>query len=62
MANADSPDPSRDIVPANAEKEEVAPIAPAVAHESRMPTRKDASLKEFLGKMDDYAPIVSSSL
>jgi len=27
--------------------------------ESRLPTRKDASLKQFLGKMDDYAPIVS---
>jgi len=26
--------------------------------ESRLPTRKDASLKEFLNKMDDYAPIV----
>lgn len=29
--------------------------------ESKMPTRKDTSLKEFLGKMDDYAPIVSSN-
>lgn len=26
--------------------------------ESKLPTRKDASLKEFLTKMDDYAPIV----
>lgn len=26
--------------------------------EPRLPTRKDASLKEFLNKMDDYAPIV----
>ena len=26
--------------------------------ESKMPTRKDTSLKEFLTKMDDYAPIV----
>lgn len=26
--------------------------------ESRLPTRKDASLKQFLNKMDDYAPIV----
>lgn len=35
------------------------PSAPAPsAHESRLPTRKDASLKEFLNKMDDYAPIV----
>lgn len=30
-----------------------------VLAESKMPTRKDTSLKEFLGKMDDYAPIVS---
>jgi transcription initiation factor TFIID subunit 10 len=26
--------------------------------EAKMPTRKDMSLKEFLNKMDDYAPIV----
>ena len=29
--------------------------------ESKLPTRKDASLKEFLNKMDDYAPIVRRS-
>lgn len=39
----------------NAEEEEVP--AP-VAAEARLPTRKDVSLKDFLGKMDDYAPIV----
>jgi transcription initiation factor TFIID subunit 10 len=33
------------------------PIATAV--DPRLPTKKDASLREFLGKMDDYAPIVS---
>ena len=38
---------------ANAEAAAV-PSAP----EPRLPTRKDASLKEFLNKMDDYAPIV----
>lgn len=27
--------------------------------EAKMPTRRDISLKEFLNKMDDYAPIVS---
>jgi len=32
----------------------------ATAPEPKLPTRKDASLKEFLSKMDDYAPIVSS--
>ncbi len=36
--------------------------APAPATlEGRLATRKDASLKEFLNKMDDYAPIVRSS-
>lgn len=34
---------------------------PALA-ESKMPTRKDISLKEFLTKMDDYAPIVCLNL
>lgn len=32
--------------------------APAAIPESRLPTKKDTSLREFLGKMDDYAPIV----
>lgn len=31
------------------------------ASELRIPTKKDASLREFLSKMDDYAPIVSAS-
>lgn len=39
---------------------EEAPPAPTVP-ESRLPTRKDVSLREFLNKMDDYAPIVRSS-
>jgi len=29
--------------------------------EARIPAKKDASLREFLGKMDDYAPIVCLS-
>ena len=29
--------------------------------EARIPAKKDASLREFLGKMDDYAPIVRLS-
>lgn len=33
------------------------PLAPAPT-----PSKKETSLREFLGKMDDYAPIVSSSL
>ena len=32
--------------------------APA-AFEQRIPAKKDATLREFLGKMDEYAPIVS---
>ena len=28
--------------------------------ESRIPAKKDTTLREFLGKMDDYAPIVST--
>lgn len=32
------------------------------APEPKLPTRKDASLKEFLGKMDDYAPIVRRAI
>lgn len=59
MANAESPDPSTDLLPINGKDEEnVDPVAPAP--EPKLPTRKDASLKEFLSKMDDYAPIVIS--
>jgi transcription initiation factor TFIID subunit 10 len=36
---------------------DIDPVAAAV--DPRLPTKKDASLREFLGKMDDYAPIVS---
>src|ERR1700753_2546783 len=30
--------------------------------ESRIPAKKDATLREFLSKMDDHAPIVSNPL
>lgn len=60
MANADSPDPSADLLPVTNADEEVDPVAPAP--EPKLPTRKDASLKEFLSKMDDYAPIVSDRI
>lgn len=38
--------------------EEQTGYAPLV--DPRLPTRKDTSLKEFLAKIDDYAPIVSA--
>ncbi|EKG19549.1 hypothetical protein MPH_03413 [Macrophomina phaseolina MS6] len=38
-------------------QEGILPGAPP-ASELRIPTKKDASLREFLSKMDDYAPIV----
>lgn len=59
MANADSPDPSRDLIPVANKEDEVDPVAPAP--DPKLPSRKDASLKDFLSKMDDYAPIVRSS-
>jgi transcription initiation factor TFIID subunit 10 len=34
------------------------PSVPPAPAEPKLPTRKDASLKEFLNKMDEYAPIV----
>jgi len=35
---------------------------PPMPAEPKLPTRKDTSLKEFLNKMDDYAPIVCFDL
>lgn len=32
----------------------------AANFEARIPAKKDATLREFLGKMDEYAPIVCS--
>lgn len=34
----------------------------AQTFEARIPAKKDATLREFLGKMDEYAPIVCPPL
>jgi len=39
---------------------EVDPVAPAP--DPRVPTRKDATLREFLSKMDDYSPIIPDAV
>lgn len=46
----DAENPAATIIPTD-----VDPIAPAPT-----PSKKETSLREFLGKMDDYAPIVRS--
>lgn len=54
---ANQPAENEQVPPAASQQqdEEQTPALP----ESKTPTRKDISLKEFLNKMDDYAPIVS---
>lgn len=49
----------KQIAPENGPSDAVPdPIAPAGQDLSKLPTRKDVSLREFLNKIDDYAPIV----
>lgn len=56
---ANPPQPAAAAGAASAQQpEEETGYAPLV--DPRLPTRKDTSLKEFLAKIDDYAPIVSA--
>lgn len=58
---AENADPPPEAPEAEAQPgEDTAEEAPPAIQEARMPTKKDTSLREFLGKMDDYAPIVCS--
>lgn len=53
-------DPEIDMVIDTAPPDPENPELDAPLPETREPTRKDISLRDFLGKMDDYAPIVRS--
>jgi transcription initiation factor TFIID subunit 10 len=57
---SDAPEKTEQTPPAPEVPSDEAPPAPTIP-DSRLPTRKDVSLREFLNKMDDYAPIVRSS-
>ena len=54
--NGEQPQQTQD-----APQEEAPEALPPAAGDIKLPTRKDMSLKEFLNKMDDYAPIVRIS-
>merc|ERR1712098_627660 len=45
MANADSPDPTKDLLPVANKEDEVDPVAPA--GDPKLPTRKDASFERL---------------
>lgn len=55
--SSDAPDNSQQPPAApNGQEEGGPPQLPA--GDSKLPSRKDTSLREFLNKVDDYAPIV----
>lgn len=71
MANHAQPDPMEQVSsnaapaalpngtqPAGEEADPAAAEPTQPVADPKLPTRKDASLKDFLNKMDDYAPIV----
>ena len=60
----EDPDIDMNIDPAAADKAKAddAVMEDEAIPEPKEPTKKDISLRDFLSKMDDYAPIVSSTV
>ncbi|POS85444.1 transcription initiation factor IID, partial [Erysiphe pulchra] len=61
MANAESShNLKKEAATTEENNEEQNPLAPAP--EPKLPSRKDISLKDFLSKMNDYAPIIPDAV